>query len=55
MRKPAPALTTRTEESDRGELPLTAPSAPPRSHLHPPNRAAERIREALLRWLDEEL
>lgn len=55
MRKPLQSLSTRTEEVPRG-----APAAPPladrsRPELPPPRRAADRIKDALLRWLEEEL
>jgi hypothetical protein len=55
MRKPSPSLSTRTREFTPLELPLLRPSEPhPRAELRerPP---AERIKEALLRWLEEEL
>ena len=54
MRRPAPPVTTRTEEIARRELPLTAPPAPPPPKM-PERRPADRIKEALLRWLEEEL
>mgnify|MGYP003508739688 CR=1 FL=1 len=55
MRKPLPSVSTRTREFTPRELPLLKPSEPPaRAELHerPP---AERIKDALLRWLEEEL
>lgn len=57
MRKPLPSLSTRTEEFTPCELPLRAPVPEP----HPveavlrERRPADRIKEALLRWLEEEL
>ena len=55
MRKPAPSLSTRTEEFVPRELPLRAPQEPPRPLPAPEPRAADRIKDALLRWLEEEL
>jgi hypothetical protein len=55
MRKPLPSLSTRTEEFVPRELPLPAPSAPPPKLILPERRPAERIKDALLRWLEEEL
>jgi len=55
MRKPSPSISTRTSEFTPLELPLRRPSdPPPRAELRerPP---ADRIKEALLRWLEEEL
>jgi hypothetical protein len=55
MRKPSPSISTRTREFTPLELPLLRPSdPPPRAELRerPP---ADRIKEALLRWLEEEL
>ncbi len=54
MRKPQPSLSTRTEEFSPRELPLPVPVAPPPSAV-PDRRPADRIKEALLRWLEEEL
>jgi hypothetical protein len=54
MRKPQPSLSTRTEEFAPAELPLPAPAAPPPAPL-PHRRPADKIKEALLRWLEEEL
>ncbi len=55
MRKPAVSITTRTREFIPRELPLLEPSdRPPRPELRE-RPAAERITEALLRWLEEEL
>jgi hypothetical protein len=57
MGKPRSSLVTRTEEltPTPRELPLTPPAEPPLPvHLRE-RRPAERIRDALLRWLEEEL
>ncbi len=55
MRKPMPSLSTRTEEFTPRELPLRAPADPPPPSPAPERAAADRIKEALLRWLEEEL
>jgi hypothetical protein len=55
MRKPQPSLSTRTEECARQELPLPAPTLPPPAAPLPDLRPADKIKEALLRWLEEEL
>lgn len=54
MRKPLPSLSTRTEEFAPRELPLPAPSTPPAAAI-PERRPADKIKDALLRWLEEEL
>jgi hypothetical protein len=54
MRKTLPSLSTRTEEFSPRELPLPAPSAPPPALVRE-QRPADRIKEALLRWLEEEM
>ncbi|HEX9400718.1 MAG TPA: hypothetical protein VF912_11465 [Anaeromyxobacter sp.] len=54
MRKPQPSLSTRTEEFSPRELPLPAPVSPPQIS-GAERRPADRIKEALLRWLEEEL
>jgi hypothetical protein len=54
MRKPQPLASTRTQDLSRRELPLTAPPVPPPPVL-PKLRPADRIRDALLRWLEEEM
>jgi hypothetical protein len=54
MRKAQRSVTTRTEEIAPAELPLPAPTVPPPLPL-PERRPADRIKEALLRWLEEEL
>ncbi len=55
MRKPLPSFSTRTEEFSPRELPLRVPSDPPRPPVRIERPAAERIKDALLRWLEEEL
>ncbi len=54
MRKPLPSLSTRTEEFTPRELPLPSPAAPPPPAVRD-RRPADRIKDALLRWLEEEL
>jgi hypothetical protein len=55
MRKPLPSHSTRTAEFTPRDLPLPASdhAAPPSAV--PERRPADRIKEALLRWLEEEL
>ncbi len=55
MRKTLPSLSTRTEEFTPRELPLPAPAGPPPLIAERERRPADRIKEALLRWLEEEL
>jgi hypothetical protein len=55
MRKPLPSLSTQTEEFKPQELALRAPSAPPPPLVVREQRPADRIKEALLRWLEEEM
>lgn len=55
MRKPLPSLSTATEEFIPRELPLRAPKDPPKPRLDWDERPSDRIKEALLRWLEEEL
>ncbi len=55
MRKPLPSLSTRTQELKPRELPLDIPSDPPRPAPPRERPAADRIKSALLRWLEEEL
>ena len=55
MRKPSVSLSTRTEEFTPRELPLEVPENPPLQRPRPPRGAADRIKEALLRWLEEEM
>ncbi len=54
MRKPLPSLSTRTEEFSPQVLRLPAPVTPPPPSV-PERRPADKIKEALLRWLEEEL
>jgi hypothetical protein len=54
MRRQAPPVSTRTQEIVRRELPLTDPPAPPPPTV-PERRPADRIKDALLRWLEEEM
>ncbi len=54
MRKPQPSLSTRTEEFAPRELTLPAPAAPPAVPVFD-RRPTDKIKEALLRWLEEEL
>ncbi len=55
MRKPSPSVSMRTQEFTPLELPLLRPSPPP-PMAHPPERPpADRIKDALQRWLEEEL
>jgi hypothetical protein len=55
MRKGQPLVATRAEELMPRELPLEVPDTPPRALRPQPPGAAERIREKLRRWLEEEL
>jgi len=55
MGKPLPSLSTRTEEFTPRDLPLRQPSRPPPPPLLPERRPTDRIRDALLRWLEEEM
>jgi hypothetical protein len=55
MRKSMPSLSTRTQEFAPRELPLKAPDAPPLPIPPQQNRASDRIKDALLRWLEEEM
>jgi hypothetical protein len=54
MRKPQPSQVTRTEELSIPDLPLRMPAVPPPLPL-PERHPADKIKEALLRWLEEEL
>jgi hypothetical protein len=55
MRKPAVSISTRTEEFTPRELPLLRlPEPPPPAEVRE-RLPAERIKDALLRWLEEEL
>lgn len=56
MRKPLASLITRTEDLRRRELPLSPPAdRPPLPIVLPERHPADRIKEALLRWLEEEM
>jgi hypothetical protein len=56
MRKQAQTVATRTEQATKArELPLEAPRAPPPTTPRSEPRAADRIKDALLRWLEEEM
>jgi hypothetical protein len=54
MQKPRQSVVTRTEEIAPTELTLPAPALPPPPPL-PERRPADKIKDALLRWLEEEL
>ncbi len=55
MQKPSPSISTRTREFTPLELPLLRPPEPdPRAQL-PVRPPSDRIKDALLRWLEEEL
>ena len=54
MRKVQTLVTTRAPEAARQELPLVAPVAPP-PIIVPERRPADRIKDALLRWLEEDM
>jgi len=56
--RPAAAATTNSLEAPARELPLDIDVEPPRRptpNPAPGPRAADRIREALLRWLEEDM
>ena len=55
MRKPLPSVSTRTDEFAPNDLPLRQPTDPPRRTFLPERRPADRIKDALLRWLEEDL
>ena len=57
MRKPSLSVSTRTQEFTPRELPLLHPPTPaPSPRAEQPERPpADRIKDALLRWLEEEL
>ncbi len=55
MRNPAQSMATRVEDVKTRELPLKAPETPPHPLPLPRNRASDRIKEALLRWLEQEM
>jgi len=54
--RPATVTTARNLDAPRRELSLEATAEPPRRPNPPPMpRAADRIREALQRWLEEDM
>jgi hypothetical protein len=55
MAKPLPSLSTRTQEFTPRELPLSAASEAPRPAPRPYRPPAGRIKDAIIRWLEEEL
>jgi hypothetical protein len=56
MPKAHPSISTRTEEFTPKELLLRMPEATtPRPTPLPLRRPADRIKDALLRWLEEEM
>jgi hypothetical protein len=56
MRKPHTSTAARVlEHAESRELPLRAPENPPCPIALQPPRAADRIKAALRRWLEEEL
>ncbi len=56
MQKPRPSVSTRTEEFTPRELPLGESAHPKRPAApYDVNPSSERIRDALRRWLEEEL
>ena len=55
MSKPLVSITTRTAEFTPRELPLRVTPEEPAPTPVPERRPADRIKEALLRWLEEEL
>jgi hypothetical protein len=55
MGKGQPSISTRTETFTPRELPLTVPETPRLPLRPPPPGPADRIRERLRRWLEEEM
>ncbi len=55
MSKPQAATLTSTEEPASRELELRPTRETPRRSQLPERRPAERIKDALLRWLEEEM
>jgi hypothetical protein len=49
------SVSTRTQEFTPRELPLQVPEHPRREAPRTPRRASDRIKEALMRWLEEEM
>lgn len=54
MAKAQTAVLSRIDEQARPELPLAPPADPPPFPARREPRTAERIRDALLQWLEEE-
>ena len=54
MAKSQTAVLSRSEEQVRPQLPLLPPEAPSSVPAPREPRTAERIRDALLQWLEEE-
>ncbi len=55
MRKTLPSISTRTQEFTPRELPLLRPPDRPPRAVFTERPPADRIKDALLRWLEEEL
>lgn len=55
MPKPLPSMSTRTEDFTPRDLPLRQPRDPPPRVFPPERHPAGRIKDAVLRWLEEEL
>lgn len=55
MPKPLASLSTRTEEFTPRDLPLRQPQDPPRRPFPLERPPAGRIKDAIIRWLEEEL
>ena len=55
MGKPSLSISTRTREFAPRELPLLKLPDPPPRVERPERPSADRIKDALLRWLEEEL
>lgn len=55
MRRPLPSISTRTAEGARTEPPAPPLAEEPRPEDRAHRRPADRIKDALLRWLEEEM
>ena len=55
MRSPHPSISTRTRDFTPRELTLLPAAEPPPRAPVPESRAADHIKEALRRWLEEEM
>ncbi len=55
MTKTLPAVATRPEQAPARELPLRPLQESPRPTPLPQRRPADRIKEALIRWLEGEM